>query len=565
MKTSLLNFMAGLSKPVMAGVLCLMALAGCSGSKDEPVSDLPLQVQITDAGFLADGSRVYSHDFELGDKAGVFVVKDGKVVVDNAEAMYDGSAWNVNAVVRTSKADETCFVYFPYRADAASLVNLTASTAADFFRPMQNTISNVLDQSIYSNVKPSDIMYASAAPQAAAGTYTVSAALDHMLALATWDLSDGVAYTTSDGFGYKTPSSYTDISVKLGDEVVKPCTVSYLKGFYYIPGSVKGRLTVSYNDAGKICSFDVALDAEAGNATKVIGGKGSTDGGVRDFAAGDIYYSDGSVLPVEEAAKLADGAAPAGAAGLIFQTDKSRFSDAEKEMGEVHALVISAKKPTYNGNASVKWFDDYPSGKDDGNRNENVEDPAYPGLYLPFICSDESLAASFNINNSDINGYNNTHVIWTRRADDMEKGWYQVFSAVKDFNVSVPAGTSGWYLPSIGQLMDLYRTIGKVAIEADHLLEFMGVSDCTADPNYAGNLQMYDNMDASLMKIREDERDLFSSSDAIWSSSFSKTISTYTQDVAYCARQIVTVDKAVSVISLSTFGNNTESRAVLSF
>ena len=67
------------------------------------------------------------------------------------------------------------------------------------------------------------------------------------------------------------------------------------------------------------------------------------------------------------------------------------------------------------------------------------------------------------------------------------------------------------------------------------------------------------------MKIREDERDLFSSSDAIWSSSFSKTISTYTQDVAYCARQIVTVDKAVSVISLSTFGNNTESRAVLSF
>lgn len=555
----------------LAGVLpavgCMLlggVMGSCSKSENEPLYELPLNVSIEDGGFQSDGGRLYARPFESGDKAGVFFVKDGSAVASNIEAVYDGSSWNVAAAV-TATGSETCYVYFPYRSDAASHVSLSAQSAGEFFSPMKASLANVLDQEKWSDVKSGDLMYAAVSPERKDGSFNVSATLDHALALAVWDLSDGVSYKTSDGFAYRTPSSYTDVSVTLSGKEVKPCAVSWLKGFYYVPGTASGKLAISYKDAGKDCTFEVALDGESGTVAKSTGGKGSTDGGTRDLKAGDLYYSDGSVLPVETAASLEAGQAPAGVAGVVFQTDKSRFSETEKTLlgGDVHALVVSAKMPAYNGKTTVKWFDDYPAGEDDGNRDESIEDPAYPGLYLPFIGSDESLAASFNANDSDLDGYRYTHVIWTRRADDMAKGWYEVFSAVKDFSVSVPSGTTGWYLPSVGQMIDIFRSLGHVDAAADHIVDFYGVSDFSVAPDYA--VDMKNVLDSSLEKIRDAEKDLFSASDALWTSSHSKTLSPYTQADAFCARQAVLTDGTLSIISYQTFGSNTQSRAVLAF
>lgn len=555
--------------------LVLVAAAGCtksggeSGGEPGPETELvSLNVQLSDAGFHSGSGSLYASRFENGDKAGVFLVKDGSAVLDNAAASYDGTAWKVDGTVEVA-GDEKCYIYFPYRSDVSSLVDISASSAEEFFAPMRswlsNVMSNVKDQSERDAVKPFDIMSAAASTEKKDGVLSISADLEHMLALATWSLSDGVSYKTSDGFSYCTPSSYTDVIVSLSGREVKPFSLSSLKGFYYMPGTAGGQLSITYKDGDKDGEFTVALEGAAGTVSTVAGGNG-TDGGVRDLAAGDLYYSDGSIIPVETAAAFEDGGAPAGVAGVIFQTDKSRFSETEKALlGDVHALVVSAKMPVYNGSADVKWFDDYPSGTDDGNRNESIEDPAYPGLYLPFIGGDgKTLASSLNADKADIDGYRNTHVIWTRRAEDMAKGWYEVFSAVNDFSVSIPSsGTSGWYLPSIGQLLDMYVGLGKADVTADHLIEFMGVEDYTVSPEYAPDLKNV--MDASLMKINARERDLFSASDALWSSSHSKTISSYTQSDAFCARQTVTTDGALSVISYQTFGNNTQSRAVLSF
>lgn len=559
----LLKTLAGVL-PAIGCVLLGGAMNSCTKPEGETFYDLPLSVQLSDGGFKSGGDRLYARSFESGDMAGIFFVKDGSAVVKNVKAVYDGSSWNVAAVV-TATGDETCYVYFPYRYDAPSLVNLSAQSADEFFSPMKAGLENVLKQGSWSDVKSGDVMYAAASPERKDGSFSVSATLDHTLALAVWDLSDGVSYKTSDGFSYRTPSSYTDISATLSGKAVKTCPVSWLNGFYYVPGATDDKLTISYKDAGKNCTFEVALNGESGTVAMSTGGKGSTDGGTRELKAGDLYYSDGSILPVETAASLEAGQAPAGVAGVVFQTDKSRFSETEKNLlgGEVHALVVSAKLPTYNGKVDVKWFDDYPSGPDDGNRNESIEDPDYPGMYLPFIGSEASLVAAFNANDSDLDGYRYTHVIWTRRAEDMKKGWYEVFSAVKDFSVPVPSGTTGWYLPSVGQMIDIFRALGHVDATADHVLEFFGVSDFSVAPEYAFDIKNV--LDASLSKIREDEKDLFSSSDALWTSSHSKTTSPYTLTDAFCARQAVITDGTLSIISLQTFGNNTQSRAVLAF
>ena len=185
-------------------------------------------------------------------------------------------------------------------------------------------------------------------------------------------------------------------------------------------------IKVSYKDAGVAKSFDIPLSGKPGVASFVNEGN-VKDGGNRNLAIGDLYYSDGSILPVEKVKEMEQ--VPSGVAGVIFQTDRSRFSKKEKELlGDVHALVVSAKMPEYDGKTSMKWFDDYPAGKDDGNRDESVEDPDFPGMYLPFITDVKDYKKSYELNNADINGYWNNVVIRTRRAEDMKKGWYPAFS-----------------------------------------------------------------------------------------------------------------------------------------
>lgn len=551
--------------PGLVGTLLFgIILTGCN-KESNPETELPLDVTISDNGFLMEnGEKTGTVNFTAGDQAGVFLLKDGQAVAENIPLTYDGENWTGEDLVKVS-GDEACFVYAPYRQNASAVVDYTAGNAADFFRPLLGSAKYINDQSDYATVRSSDIRIAEVTPVKTDAALKISANLDHLLAIAMWDLSDGVRYRTSDGFSYNTPSSYSDVKASLDGKEVKPFGVSTYKAFYYLPKGDGAKITVSYTDAGAQKSFDVQLNGESGKASLVKAGKGADDGGVRELAVGDIVFSDGCILPIETVSGLEDGAAPAGVAGIIFQTDKARISDAEKALlGDVHALVVSAKMPRYKNSTDMKWFDDYPEGKDNGNRNENEEDPAYPGLTLPFTVDKDSYANSFKLNDADINGYQNNVVIRTRRAEDMKKGWYPAFSAAADFaeTSALPSyPNSGWYLPSAGQLMDVFRNLGKANITLENANDFNGGGDFQIMPEHCND--MVANLDAILSKLPESDRDLhWSSSNALWSSSFSWS---YFSDgsLSYAARQVLTYD-GFSVISYSTFGLS-DTRAVFSF
>lgn len=546
---------------VGVALLALLSFGACTKDVVEPVEELPLVVAITDSGFFESvpKSHLLAKDFVAGDEIGVFLVRDGEIVEANIRLTYDGSAWNADKTVSVT-GSELGFVYFPFCADASEYVDKSASNAADFFKEL--ALRGVTyDQSTdnIARTKAFDLSVAKATVEKTDTELSVTAILEHLMSVAAWSLTDGTVYSTHSGFKYTTPSSCSNMKVSLGDKTITPGTIPFYYTFYYYPEEGK-HLTVSYDEAGVSKSFDVQLGTESGKLTFLEEGS-FKDGGARELSVGDLFYCDGSILPVETVREMSQ--APSGVAGVVFQTDLSRISDKEKSvLAGAHALVLSARMPSYKGNTSMKWFDDYPEGKDDGNRNESVEDPDYPGMYLPFITDTKDYMHSYELNRADINGYWNNVVIRTRRAADMEKGWYPAFSAVVAFGDQVPAPSysTGWYLPSAGQLMDAFANLGKVDFD-DHIRDFNGNGDFLVDASYCADMIKF--MDSYLEKIPSGERDLFSgATGALWSSSHSWTYFS-TGDISYAAR-LVSFYNDFSVISYSTFGVS-ETRAVLAF
>ena len=78
---------------------------------------------------------------------------------------------------------------------------------------------------------------------------------------------------------------------------------------------------------------------------------------------------------------------------------------------------------------------------------------------------------------NDISGLKNSQTIWNEgKYGDVEK--YPAFYAAKRYadanNVNLPEGTTGWFLPSMGQWADLLANLAGVSFETSN---FKKVSD----------------------------------------------------------------------------------------
>ncbi len=84
--------------------------------KPEPETVYSVQLTMADKGFdLGDGTQ-FTPGYSSGDKAGLFAVKDGKIVASNIELTFDGNIWKTDATIASS--GEQYYVYTPYKADA---------------------------------------------------------------------------------------------------------------------------------------------------------------------------------------------------------------------------------------------------------------------------------------------------------------------------------------------------------------------------------------------------------------------------------------------------------------
>lgn len=571
-----------LFQTLLFGGLLSVSLTACSDDDDpkpapEPDPDpvaYAVQLTMTDNGFaLADGGK-FTPGFNVGDKAGLFVVINGELVASNVELMFDGTAWK--AAEPVSSKGEKYFVYTPYNADAASKVTVTATDAAEFFAGLvADCAVPGMDQADFAvSVSPFDVTYAEASVTedlaiSKVETLTLTAAADHALAVTSWNLPGGTSYKTADGFIYSTPGSSVCTGVALDDKAIVPCTVNGLPSFFSLP-AVSGRLTVDYTQNGMEKIAEVKLNDKAGTVQVSVIEGGSADGGTRDLKVGDLFYCDGSIIPVESLDALDE--APAGVAGVIFCVDKNRFSEKETELlGNVHALVISAKMATFKNREYIAWCDAYPKPGDDGDGryDDSVEDPNFPGQYLPLIQDRTDASKSYEINNSDINGYSNTEILRARRSNEISLGYYPTMAAIENLNKSVAVtanSTTGWYLPSAGQMLDFMRNIGGAKVSAEvveHLSTSSELGDFSFGENSSPNLVA--NLDKAMSKIKADEKSLYADSRfAVWTSSYASLYHAQADRMMPGAREIVFNNDFLFVMAYDVIGKGNV-RGVLAF
>lgn len=165
-----------------------------------------------------------------------------------------------------------------------------------------------------------------------------------------------------------------------------------------------------------------------------------SDGGLRKrYDDGNVVIADPKPAPV--LTNPTTGASRT-VVGIVFQTDKSRIGAKEKEKlgGEdkVHGLVMCVKNAATNQKWSTAW---------------NIDE-------FPKKCA--TIADSYN----DISGYGNCERI---RSSHGSFDNYPAFKDADGYNTTcpVPTTTTGWYLPSVGQLWDIFQNLGCVTALAD--------------------------------------------------------------------------------------------------
>lgn len=163
---------------------------------------------------------------------------------------------------------------------------------------------------------------------------------------------------------------------------------------------------------------------------------------IGDYFYSDGTWSDGGLISINKDGTKAVWAenkpAPVEGKtviGIVFQTDPARFSEIEQKQGFTHGLVFCTKAAHAPGNQVTRY-----------------------AISAGIDCiGNHKLGSSYY---NDIYGQ-----LWTATVKDRYPGsqlaQYPAFDwTVTDFVPAAPAKTSGWFVPSIGQLWDFMANFG---------------------------------------------------------------------------------------------------------
>ncbi len=204
-------------------------------------------------------------------------------------------------------------------------------------------------------------------------------------------------------------------------------------------------VTATINNVKAVCSVSVKAK-EPPVAPAKIG----------DYFYSDGTWSDGGLISIND-----DGTKPVWAEnkpvpiegktviGIVFQTDPNRFSTVEQQQGYTHGLVFCLK----SAHGSDSMFTRY-----------TLEDD--------FSCVGKGTLGSTWYNN--LSGQaENAKVLATYPGSAIKKcpafDWVHT-----DFVPAAPLNTSGWFIPSIGQLWDFMANLGgeEIALHLKSLRDY---------------------------------------------------------------------------------------------
>ena len=425
----------------------------------------PLTITITDGGYAlttsADGSRKaatratedgYRTEFTTGDACGLYLVRGGAVVYDNvkltATTGTDGSlAWQPEAGVTLGGGlpDEKFFLYYPYRANMTDKVTASATSDEEFFAPLISGWQPEADQSDYTaGYTASDLMTAKGTASKADGKLSLSFAMTHRMALAVIEMPKTVYKFTDTGIPDYTVLTAADFTAEAKPYRNSDGTYRYIVN----PAAQPVSLTGSYDNGKK--EFTVTPNGIVTSnykTYKVDGAK--TDEKSHDLQPGDYLLADGNLVGKDET--LTTGQ-QADVIAIVFRAghhanDGSDYSSTGIGSEKCHGYAVALTDAT---SSYCMWgvyrteLGCYPTDGS-GNKQNNYSNPDidWSGYsYTQTIIT--AAGGKENLNATEQAGYPAT--------------WYAVVDYAGKFNA--PANSSGWFLPSIGQMWNIYQQRG---------------------------------------------------------------------------------------------------------
>lgn len=424
----------------------------------------PFLIAVTDGGYASEatddtgkaGSRAtengYTTAFTAGDRCGLYIVRGDEIVYDNicltATADADGNlTWQAPAGTNLGGGlpDEYYFLYYPYQTDMTDKVtvaNAASDDAATFFAPLVSGWQPKADQSDYNDYTASDLMTASGTTSYADGKLSLSFCMTHRMAMAVIEMPETV-YRFEDQAPYTVFSATAEFNGNY-----QPCLMADGSYHYLVKPKVPGEdatLTGSYDSGNRMFAITPSI-AKAGNYKTY-----KVDGGYREttLQVGDFYMKDGTLLSKD--VQLTE-AQKATCAGIVFWVGDATITDPalKRDFPQCkHGLAVSLKETT---SAWQSYYDSQSSIQSWAETQDFYTQGGYYALNKDVVFGTGS--------RGDIQGYNNTQIL--KAYNVAFAGSYPVtilnnFGAITG-GVTLPEDkTSGWYLPSLRELVELYN------------------------------------------------------------------------------------------------------------
>lgn len=437
--------------------VCTLVATSCSNEEDInlPVTKGNIRFNFSDSGVhntvstKAATDKEYQTTFEEGDKIGLYAFADEETTTpiegynnvcltyQNGEWVLTGEESSASLDYDTQLKDAVFHAYYPYQES----VTLSGTPNSPF-----TTLISDWEISSARSYTENDLMTGSGHADIKKNDIIVSIPLKHEMAMIVVGLSGGTTYkfTNKDTelSDYTASSGEATFSINADDMTTAMETVDGKYRFLVKPGT-DATLNVTYG--GKTYEQSVNIPASKYQEYSV-GSNSSSESIEFELSVGDYYCSDGTLI--ESDAELTDeikakiigvvyyvGNPQPGSTGLNYNTDYPDILAAEHPSC-THGLVYAIKSA--NTDAVTSWGEgSFGGGKVSG--------------YYDTYNYQRNTASKYIWETSSSNygarmlGYDYTAVLTANKVD------YPTLFQHLD-QTDAPSVSSGWYLPSYGEL-----------------------------------------------------------------------------------------------------------------
>lgn len=394
----------------------------------------------------------YTTTFEVGDAIGVFVVRDGEALVSNMKMTLgaDETTWaGENGAKLYYYKDADYIAYSPYTD------GLSAVSDKEIISHFTTKLEGASGQASLADYRAADLMTASVKAADVKRGQQITFNFAHQMSMIEIKVPIR-AYTTNGGYEYSAPLG---LKVKIGDtEGFSLCTFGkettdesgnvVTKGIYrciVAPSETALNVEGEFLDG----SAPVYFPATGGEDLSVTPEAGTYKGfdvnytydnyttATRELKVGDYYYADGSIWPKE-----LEGVLETGCVGIIYSTTVPDDVEAD---GYGNAMVLALhdleeKINWANNIASTSLTKQYATTK-------NTYDQVLTDLF------------------ADKNGYTYMKEIKSKADFSAENypAFYNVANSLGGLADISALKTSGWYIPTIGQMADIINAFSTLA------------------------------------------------------------------------------------------------------